>query len=237
VLIILLPFSLPISRRVKKIPTNKNVLAKPMAAIETKYLTYGMQEIACSCSVRVESITKEMAMKARLTLLALAFFVVRAPGAAENENEPKIPDKLKIPAGHVLLFKTQAEGVQIYRSTEEDGKLIWKFKAPLAFLLQEGQKAGYHYAGPTWEAPDGSKVQIDKIEEPANDKSPNSKPSVDWLRIKVKSSGANKGKFASVTYILRLETEGGVAPALKAEKAGIEVGIPYKATYYFFGPK
>lgn len=177
-------------------------------------------------------------MKPRLVLLAVTIYFLAGNlprGGTDDKAGPKIPDKLKVPEGHVLLFKTQAEGVQIYVSTEEDGKLVWKFKAPVAFLLQNGKKVGYHYAGPTWEAPDGTKVQ--KSEKPADVKSPGPKPAVDWLRIKVKSIGANKGKFAGVTYILRLETEGGVAPALKAERAGIEVGIPYKATYYFFGPK
>jgi hypothetical protein len=183
---------------------------------------------------------QEKAMKPSLVLLAFAcYFLARGNplGGTQPMNGPKIPDNLKVPAGHVLLFKTQAEGLQIYASEEEGGKLVWKFKRPLAFLLQNGKKVGFHYAGPTWEAPDGSKVHIDKSEKPANVKSANPKPAVDWLRIKVRSIGDNKGKLARVTYILRLETEGGVAPALKAERAGIEVGIPYKATYYFFGPE
>jgi Protein of unknown function (DUF3455) len=175
-------------------------------------------------------------MKPRWALLFFFLASLASAGGSED-NGPKIPDNLKIPEGNVLLFKTQAEGVQLYVSEEVDGKLIWKFKAPLAFLSQDGKKMGYHYAGPTWEAGDGSKVQIDKSQEPAKAKPADPKRDVPWLRIKVKPTGGIKGKFSPVTYILRLETEGGVAPSVKAARAGMEVGIPYKATYYFFGPR
>jgi len=173
-------------------------------------------------------------MKARLALLSLVFFL-GGVGGTEQENGPRIPDDLKIPAGHVLLFKTQAEGVQIYKSTEKDCMLVWKFKAPLAFLFQDGKRVGYHYAGPSWEGSDGSKVQWDKSQDPAKAKPPNPNKDVPWLRIKVKPATGKTGKFSPVTYILRLDTEGGLAPSLKATRAGMEVGIPYKATYYFYG--
>jgi len=181
-----------------------------------------------------ETFNKERSMKVRLALLTLVSFLGEA-GGTEQENGPKIPDDLKIPAGHVLLFKTQAEGVQIYESKEKDGMLVWKFKAPLAFLFRDGKRVGYHYAGPSWEGSDGSKAQWDNSEKIAGVKSASPKPAVDWLRIKVKSTGDHKGKYAAVSYILRLETEGGVIPSLKATRAGMEVGIPYKATYYFYG--
>jgi hypothetical protein len=177
-------------------------------------------------------------MKLHVALLSLVIFFLAGhsgttPGGTEAKNGPKIPDNLKVPAGHEFLFKTQAEGVQIYVSTEEGG---WKWKAPLAFLFQDGKRVGYHYAGPSWEGSDGSKVRMDKSQKPAEAKAPNPKKDIPWLRIKVKPAADIMGKFSPVTYILRLETEGGVAPALKAPRAGMEVGIPYKATYYFFGP-
>lgn len=154
---------------------------------------------------------------------------------AGGSDKEKIPDKLKVPEGNVFLFKTEARGVQIYVSTEEDGKRIWKFKAPLADLFLDGKKIGYHYAGPSWEGLDGSKIQIDKAVKPTAVDSPNAKTAVPWLRIKVQSA-LNKGKFGPVTYVLRMDTEGGVASSEKPRRAGTVVGVPYKATYYFFGP-
>jgi hypothetical protein len=166
----------------------------------------------------------------------LSFVVLFLAGASGGENAPKIPDKLKVPEGNVLLFKTEAKGVQIYVSKEENGELIWKFKAPLADLYQDGKKVGYHYAGPSWEGLDGSKIQIDKSAKPTPVDAPNPKTAVPWLRIKVQSA-ENKGKFGPVTYVLRVNTEGGVAPAQKPRRVGTEIGVPYKATYIFFGPR
>jgi hypothetical protein len=172
-------------------------------------------------------------MKPRLTLLLMFLFLA---GAFGKENGLKIPDKLKVPEGNVLLFKTEAKGVQIYVSAEVDGTPIWKLTAPLADLYQGGKKVGYHYAGPSWEGMDGSKIQIDKTTKPTPADSANPKTAVPWLRIKVQST-ENKGKFGPITDVLRMDTEGGVAPTQKAKRAGTLVGVPYKATYYFFGPK
>jgi Protein of unknown function (DUF3455) len=166
-------------------------------------------------------------------LLLLAGWL--APSQAHRaDDEPTVPDGIKVPDGHKLLFKREAEGIQIYLSRE--GKTDapeWFFKAPMADLFEKGKKAGYHYGGPTWESLEGGKVAHDKSEDIASVPSKNPKEDIPYLRIKVKAE--RKGDFRDVTYVLRLETKGGVAPSLKPARLGTETGVKYKAVYYFYG--
>jgi hypothetical protein len=61
-----------------------------------------------------------------------------------------------------LSVVAQASGVQIYdcsASKADPSKFEWVFRAPEADLFDgTGKKIGKHYAGPTWESNDGSKV-------------------------------------------------------------------------------
>lgn len=93
---------------------------------------------------------------------------------------------------------------------------------------------GKHYAGPTWEATDGSAVVGELI---AN--SPSTKPnSVAQLLLRAKATAGN-GLFTHVQYIQRLNTAGGSAPAggCSKEQAGQQGRAPYTADYIFYGAK
>jgi hypothetical protein len=61
---------------------------------------------------------------------------------------------------------------------------------------------------------------------------------IPWLLLKRKA-GAGEGRFARVTYIQRVDTEGGVVPAGGCDQVhqGQEVRVGYKATYVFYGAK
>jgi hypothetical protein len=70
-----------------------------------------------------------------------------------------IPPSLAVQQGATLLGKYAANGVQIYVCRVKGAANEWAFKAPEAKLVDaEGRPFAKHYAGPTWEAPDGSKV-------------------------------------------------------------------------------
>jgi hypothetical protein len=174
-------------------------------------------------------------------MLLIACLTLSAQGARATREQPAkappLPDKLQPPKGHVLRFKADAEGVQIYVSKEvEKGKFAWAFKAPLADLLVDGKKVGYHYAGPTWELADGSRVVRDAGEDIAAISAPNPKANIPWLRIKLRTDGKAEGGFDKVTHVLRIRTEGGLAPSQSPARAGTEVGVRYKAVYEFYGP-
>jgi Protein of unknown function (DUF3455) len=97
----------------------------------------------------------------------------------------------------------------------------------------KGERIGRHYGGPTWEANDGSKV-VGEVQERADAPRPGAVP---WLLLKARSN-QGEGTFKGVTYIQRVDTEGGTAPTdgCDAQHSGAEVRVDYKAAYYFYAP-
>jgi lysophospholipase L1-like esterase len=161
----------------------------------------------------------------------------QGPGEGADKAPPeKIPKVLQVPDEHRFLFSMEAEGLQVYLSKDgKDGKPEWSFKAPLADLSDQGRKAGYHFAGPSWESLDGSRVVHDKTEEIAKVPATKPKEDIPWLRIKVKADGDMGNKLRPVRYVLRVNTRGGVAPAEVPIRVGTEAGVKYSATYLFYG--
>ncbi len=173
------------------------------------------------------------------TMAGAALAAILAGCAASNVGtNPLVPENLKVPAGQTLTLVSPATGVQIYecRAAKTDpAKLEWAFKAPEADLFDlSGKKIGKHYAGPTWESNDGSKV-VGEVK--ARDDGPNAN-AIPWLLLSAKST-SGKGVFSQTQSIQRLYTVGGKAPATGCNRAqlGKEARVPYKATYYFYVPK
>jgi hypothetical protein len=162
-----------------------------------------------------------------LILIAGGFFWLSADTGKE-------PAQLPPPAGHALLLKVHAKGDQIYSCKNDVGGYLWEPKAPDAQLFDEaGKPFGRHFAGPSWEAKDGSRITatiVDGVPSPdAN--------SIPWLLLTVRSRKGD-GVLARVTFIQRLNTKGGKAPASCDEAhAGKELRVPYSADYFFFVPK
>ena len=183
------------------------------------------------------SATKLLA--ATVALLALA---AALPAWAERDKDsdneqsehlrPVVPVALQVPAGQELTFQATGVGVQIYVWTQNPTNpalFSWVFKAPEAVLLDEdGEVVGHHYAGPTWESNDGSKVVGARVAGVTVDAT-----AVPWLLLKAKAN-SGPGIFAHVSYIQRLETVGGIAPPTAGVHAGDEARVPYTAEYYFY---
>jgi hypothetical protein len=138
-------------------------------------------------------------------------------------------------AGPARRRLAPAKGVQIYEcraSKNAPGSYEWAFVAPEADLMDtSGKRIGRHYAGPVWEAADGSKVQ-GALQARADAPAANAIP---WLLLGTKSVGPN-GAFSNVTRIQRLNTSGGVAPGSGCSYAavGTPARVGYTADYYFF---
>jgi hypothetical protein len=143
------------------------------------------------------------------------------------------PEALKPAAGEKLVSIVPAQGDQIYECREvkdKPGTYDWAFVAPEAVLYDvSGRKIGKHYAGPHWEADDGSKV-VGSVKSRADAVSASDIP---LLLLDTKSVGKS-GTFDRVTSIQRLSTHGGVAPKGGCPVAGYRVRIPYTADYYLF---
>jgi hypothetical protein len=147
----------------------------------------------------------------------------------------QVPAALQPPDNDQLAVQVHAKGDQVYSCKVDGAQVGWTLKAPEAQLFDKDGKAfGKHFAGPSWEASDGSRV-VGKAA--ANVASPDAE-SIPWLLVKVVSH-AGEGVLARVTSIQRINTKGGKAPAsgCDAGHAGQEVRVAYSADYLFFAPK
>jgi hypothetical protein len=156
------------------------------------------------------------------TFASLAFSTIFA--AAKD-----IPAKLAPPQERPLVGKYAAKGVQIFVCSAEWVANEWEFKAPEAELTDaQGRLFAKHYAGPTWEARDGSKI-VGKVlaDEPAPKAA-----AIPWLLLSTDSSGS--GVLAGVRFTQRVNTSGGVGPTGACPTAGTERRVEYMADYIFY---
>src|SRR5258708_20784372 len=155
--------------------------------------------------------------------------------AASNVGtNPVVAETLKNTAAQTLSLVSADTGVQIYECSAgktDPAKFEWAFKAPEADLFDlSGRKTGKHYAGPTWESNDGSKV-VGEVK--ARDDGPDAN-AIPWLLLSAKTtSGA--GVFGQTKSIQRLDTAGGKAPAEPSDRAqlGKQAPVAYAATQPF----
>lgn len=168
-------------------------------------------------------------------ILTAAAAVLAACATQHEVRAPAVAAQLNAPARQVLAGRLDAVGVQIYVCTAtkaDPARFEWAFKAPEADLFEpNGQRAGTHYAGPTWEGNDRSKV-VGAVA--ARDDGPDGS-AIPWLLLTAKSN-AGSGVFGRTASIQRVDTVGGKAPAAscEAKQAGTEARVPYKAAYYFY---
>ena len=160
-------------------------------------------------------------------------FTAAAILAAGCTTSSIVPAKLNPAANESVAMIVPAKGVQIYECrASRNGGFEWAFVAPDAALFDTtGRLIGKHYAGPHWEAADGSKVVAKLVERADAPKAGD----IPWLLLGAKSVGP-EGAFSKVTSIQRVNTVGGVAPkaGCSQDNAGTPARIPYTADYHFF---
>lgn len=143
-----------------------------------------------------------------------------------------VPEALNPPESATLALALPADGVQVYgcASAKPGEAPAWSLDGPHALLGTRKDIGGTHFAGPIWQALDGSTVKGAKLSS-ADAPSANAIP---WLLLSGTPSAA--GSFAHVTFIQRLDTVGGKAPAsgCDASHLGAKVLVPYQAKYYFY---
>lgn len=144
----------------------------------------------------------------------------------------QVPQQLQPPANSQLLLKVHAKGDQVYICKEDAGKFSWLLKAPDAQLFdKDGNPFGKHFAGPTWEAKDGSRITAKTV---ATAPSPDA-DSVPWLLLDVVTHEGT-GVLSRAVAVQRLNTIGGKAPSSGCDASHIskELRVPYSADYLFF---
>jgi Protein of unknown function (DUF3455) len=173
-----------------------------------------------------------------LMYLVIATLLFASPQLAQNSTQPEqqeIPPALQPPVNEKLILQLHGSGDQIYTCKSESGQFSWTLKAPDAQLLDiKGQPFGKHFAGPTWQSNDGTRItgKVSVIlDSPDVD-------SIPWLLLKVVSHTGN-GVLSRATTIQRLHTQGGKAPSdgCDSDHVSQEVRVAYSADYLFYAPK
>jgi hypothetical protein len=151
----------------------------------------------------------------------------------ELKDAPDVPPVLALPAGNRLAFALDAVGQQLYACRQNATGYGWVFVAPEADLLKpNGQIAGSHYAGPTWEALDGTTVVGARAAGVTVDPT-----AIPWLLLSAVSH-SGEGRMSKISYIHRLDTTGGLAPTTGCDAEHVDAiqGVDYTAKYYFYVP-
>ncbi len=176
-------------------------------------------------------------MRIRLTSTMISIplcLLLAACGGGANVKLDDVPVSLRVAQGQQMVLKVHATGVQIYvcqPSKDDSTRLEWAFKAPEAALFgRGGRQLGKHYAGPSWESNDGSKVVGSVLAKETLDRQ-----SIPWLLLRAKSN-SGKGVFSEVRSIQRLRTVGGIAPpgACSPTQLNQELRTSYSADYVFY---
>ena len=164
--------------------------------------------------------------------------VLSLPLAAQAQTRSPAPASLRTllpPAGNHPYLIAHGVGVQIYRCDATATGFAWTFVAPRADLTDNrGRVIIHHFGGPTWQADDGSKVVGSGVSN-----IPVSPTAVPWLLLSATTTPApgGGGLLADTTFVQRLLTVGGVAPAAStcdAATVGVTSEVPYTAEYVFW---
>jgi hypothetical protein len=180
----------------------------------------------------------------RVLLTSIAVAAVAAVSACSSMggsapspmfSQATLPAPVQVPAGHKVVMETVGVGEITYEcraKAAQAGAFEWVFVGPKAVLNGRDGKAVGSYFGPpaTWQSIDGSAVTGAQLAvAPAT---PGSIP----LQLVKANPATGAGSMTGVSYIQRVATQGGVAPAAAcdAAAAGRKEIVKYQADYIFW---
>jgi hypothetical protein len=150
-------------------------------------------------------------------------------------SQAGLPAAVQVPAGHKVAMETVGVGEITYQcSPKKDmaGQFEWVFVGPDAKLNdRSGKQVGKYYGPPaTWESMDGSRLTATQVAV-----APNGAGNIPAQLVKG-NPAMGSGAMSGVTYIQRVDTRGGVAPAMPcaAGNAGAKQVVQYQADYIFY---
>jgi len=169
----------------------------------------------------------------RLLFVGVAAAMLASPTAQLAHAEPDaptVPSKIAVDPGYKVFLIGHAVGVQIYSCNGAS----WTFVAPRANLYGDnGQLITTHFAGPRWQARDGSVALGSRVDGVTVDPT-----AIPWLLLSAKSeAGLDGDRLAGTKFIQRIATVGGIAPPAadcNAGTAGAIEEVPYTADYVFW---
>lgn len=158
-----------------------------------------------------------------------------AGGRMMSYSQANLPDPVKVPAGHKVAMETVGAGSITYEcrvKANTTGDFEWFFVGPDARLNDRaGRQVGKYFGPPaTWESNDGSKVTGAQVAV-----APAMAGSIPYQLVKA-NPAMGSGAMQGVSYIQRVATRGGVAPAMPcgAGNVGQKQVVQYQADYIFY---
>lgn len=190
------------------------------------------------------------------SLFAVAVAVIAFTGNAQAGQQivpPDVPPQLEVEEGHVPFLVVHATGTQnqVCLPRANGVGLGWTFYGPIATLFNEqDEQVLTHYLSPNpdeagtaraaWQhARDASTIWAMAVESATSVTDPDyvAAGAIPWLKLRVvgRQAGPDGGdKMVKTTYIQRVHTVGGVAPATDCAPLGAKLFVPYETDYVFY---
>ena len=150
-------------------------------------------------------------------------------------SQANLPATVQVPAGNKVALETVGVGEITYQCKAKKDvadQFEWVFVGPDAALNdRKGKQIGKYYGPPaTWESADGSKLTGTQVAV-----APSTAGNIPNQLVKANPASGN-GAMTGVTYIQRVNTVGGVAPAsaCAASNLGSKQIVKYQADYIFY---
>ncbi len=189
-------------------------------------------------SLSASTIRDILVAASTVTLFSACTSMMESMHSQQEYSQDNLPDAIKVPAGHKVAWQTVGVGDITYECRDKadaPGQLAWVFAGPNAVLNDRGDKQVGRYYGPpaTWESLDGSKVSGAQLAV-----APSSLGNIPYQLVKA-NPATGEGAMTGVTYIQRVATQGGVAPAsvCAAAPKGKRETVKYQADYIFWKAK
>jgi Protein of unknown function (DUF3455) len=180
-------------------------------------------------------LSTSLAASAAVLLSACAGMSSSDGMAMKMFSQDALPDAVKVPAGNKVALETVGVGQITYEcraKANTPGAFEWVFVGPQADLNSRGgAKLGSYYGPPaTWASMDGSAITGTQLAL-----SPAAAGSIPLQLVKA-NPATGSGGMSGVTYVQRVATMGGVAPASACDAAamGKKEVVKYQADYIFW---
>ena len=202
---------------------------------------------------RISSGPRATQFTTALVAASAAWAMAAAPRAqAEEVAVPTVPASLQVPAGNVPYLVGHAAGTQNYACVPTDAGIVWQLYTPQATLFSDADaQVTTHFFSPnplapaeflpTWQhSVDTSAVWVKAAAAPYTGADFVEPGALAWLLLKAvtTAAGPTGGEtLTGTTYIHRVNTSGGLAPASgcsKPKDLGKKAFVPYTADYYFY---
>jgi hypothetical protein len=204
--------------------------------------------------------TRYILTAARIAAIGLMVTAGARAAHAEDITVPSIPDNLNVDEGNEVFLVGHGVGTQNYvctTSTTSVSGFAFSLFTPEATLFNgEGKQLITHFFSPngdpsvkppeagtirvTWEdSRDSSRVWAMLLQQSTDERFVQ-KGAVAWLKLQtvgVDEGPTGSGRLTKVTFIQRLNTAGGLAPASGCstfEDLGRRAFVPYSADYFFY---